>query len=98
MGVSGMQHTSFGGTGQNTAVSDTTPEVVATGVGARRVILRADPANTGDIYVGATSSVSATNGITHEPGDWSPWIHADLDGIYVLAETDGEDVQYMYDK
>ena len=95
-----MQYVSFGGSGQNTAVSNATPEVLATDQKCRRVMLKAMPANTGIIYVGKSSpTLSASNGWPLSAGEESPWLEVEnVNEVYVLASVDGEDVAYVWDQ
>ena len=84
------------GHGSNTAVSDTTAERIDSNtLACKHMDIMAAIANTGKIYVGA-SGVTAATGITLYPGDV---YSVDIDNtgdVYVLAEVDGDDVQWTY--
>lgn len=79
-------------------------QLTASDIVAYAVVVQANPANTGNIFVG-DSTVSSSNGVILEPGDFfviEPDISEDLDevnlsDIYLDAATnnDGARVQYM---
>lgn len=59
--------------------------------GALTIHLKADPANTGIIYIG-DSTVSAATGYPLSPGDTFPFTLQSLDGVYAIAAVADEDL------
>ena len=83
------------GHGNNTAVSDTTAEVLTTSTACKHIDIMAAIANTGIIYVGG-SGVTAATGIALYAGDVYSVDIDDLNDVYVISSVDGEDVQWVY--
>ena len=83
------------GHGSNTAVSDTTAEVLTTSTACKHIDIMAAIANTGIIYVGG-SGVTAATGIALYAGDVYSVDIDNINDVYVLSSVDGEDVQWVY--
>ena len=83
------------GHGSNTAVSDTTAEVLTTSTACKHIDIMAAIANTGIIYVGG-SGVTASTGIALYAGDVYSVDIDDINDVYVISSVDGEDVQWVY--
>ena len=83
------------GHGSNTAVSDTTAEVLTTSTACKHIDIMAATANTGIIYVGG-SGVTAATGIALYAGDVYSVDIDNINDVYVLSSVDGEDVQWVY--
>ena len=83
------------GHGSNTAVSNTTAEVLTTSTACKHIDIMAAIANTGIIYVGG-SGVTAATGIALYAGDVYSVDMDDLNDVYVISSVDGEDVQWVY--
>ena len=83
------------GHGNNTAVSNTTAEVLTTSTACKHIDIMAAIANTGIIYVGG-SGVTAANGIALYAGDVYSVDMDNLNDVYVISSVDGEDVQWVY--
>ena len=83
------------GHGNNTAVSDSTAEVLTTSTACKHIDIMAAIANTGIIYVGG-SGVTAATGIALYAGDVYSVDMDDLNDVYVISSVDGEDVQWVY--
>ena len=81
--------------GSNTAVSDTTAEVLTTSTACKHIDIMAAIANTGIIYVGG-SGVTAATGIALYAGDVYSLDIDDVNDVYVVASVNGEDAQYVY--
>ena len=106
MGSSPMQYMSHLGTGMRTVVSGGTANALVTSsVRAKRVIVKALGANTGNVFVGdstVTTTLDAGNvtcGYAIAAGEETPWINVpgdDLANIYIDGTTD-DDVTFMYE-
>ena len=83
------------GHGSNTAVSNTTAEVLTTSTACKHIDIMAAIANTGIIYVGG-SGVTAATGIALYAGDVYSVDIDNINDVYVLSSVDGEDVQWVY--
>ena len=83
------------GHGSNTAVSDTTAEVLTTSTACKHIDIMAAIANTGIIYVGG-SGVTAATGVALYAGDVYSVDMDNLNDVYVISSVDGEDVQWVY--
>jgi len=83
------------GHGNNTAVSDTTAEVLTTSTACKHIDIMAAIANTGIIYVGG-SGVTAATGVALYAGDVYSVDMDNLNDVYVISSVDGEDVQWVY--
>ena len=83
------------GHGNNTAVSNTTAEVLTTSTACKHIDIMAAIANTGIIYVGG-SGVTAAYGIALYAGDVYSVDMDNLNDVYVISSVDGEDVQWVY--
>ena len=83
------------GHGNNTAVSNSTAEVLTTSTACKHIDIMAAIANTGIIYVGG-SGVTAATGIALYAGDVYSVDMDDLNDVYVISSVDGEDVQWVY--
>ena len=83
------------GHGNNTAVSDSTAEVLTTSTACKHIDIMAAIANTGIIYVGG-SGVTAATGIALYAGDVYSVDMYNLNDVYVISSVDGEDVQWVY--
>ena len=83
------------GHGSNTAVSDTTAEVLTTSTACKHIDIMAAIANTGIIYVGG-SGVTAATGIALYAGDVYSVDIDNINDVYVISSVDGEDVQWVY--
>jgi hypothetical protein len=89
---------------RNTAVSDTTAEQLNGATddsydqACKRVDLQAATINTGYILVGDDGLAAnlSGGGIKLNPGDFYSMDVNNVGNIYVLAETDGEDIYYTY--
>ena len=83
------------GHGNNTAVSNSTAEVLTTSTACKHIDIMGAIANTGIIYVGG-SGVTAATGIALYAGDV---YSVDIDSagdVFVISSVDGEDVQWVY--
>ena len=83
------------GHGNNTAVSNSTAEVLTTSTACKHIDIMAAIANTGIIYVGG-SGVTAATGIALYAGDVYSVDIDNINDVYVLSSVDGEDVQWVY--
>ena len=79
------------GHGNNTAVSDSTAEVLTTSTACKHIDIMAAIANTGIIYVGG-SGVTAATGIALYAGDVYSLDIDDVNNVFVLASVDAEDI------
>jgi hypothetical protein len=88
-------------TGRNDTISDSTREQLngaqdgSYSVACKHVDLMASVGNTGAIYVG-DENVAASLSIVLYPGDVYSLDIDNLGDIWVLAEVDGENVQFIY--
>jgi len=83
------------GHGNNTAVSNSTAEVLTTSTPCKHIDIMAAIANTGIIYVGG-SGVTAATGVALYAGDVYSVDMDNLNDVYVISSVDGEDVQWVY--
>jgi hypothetical protein len=79
-------------------VGSAAPLEASPGTAIRRAVLRADPANTANIWYGYSEDVTpgtvdATDGMVLQPGDSVPVEAARLSDIWVVAAAAG---QYVY--
>jgi hypothetical protein len=78
-------------------------QLTASDIAAYAVLIQANPANTGNIFVG-DSTVSSSNGAILEPGDFfvvEPDISEEMDevnlsDIYIDAATNNDSVRVQY--
>ena len=106
--ATGALHTTHGITGmvsdRNTNISDSTAEQLNSATdgsydeACKRVDLQASLSNTGYILVGDSGIVAnlSGGGIKLNPGDFYSMDVNNVGDIYVLAETDTEDIFYTY--
>jgi len=80
----------------NSAVSGSSSEII-TGVGAtcKRIDMMASPSNTGGIWVGG-SAIAINRGIKLFPGDFYSIDIDNTGDVYVIADEDGEVINYTY--
>ena len=83
------------GHGNNTAVSNSTAEVLTTSTACKHIDIMAAIANTGIIYVGG-NGVTAATGVALYAGDVYSVDMDNLNDVYVISSVDGEDVQWVY--
>lgn len=82
-------------TGQkNVTTAGTAVQITTTNTGIHTVVVRAKIANTGKIYVGA-STVSSTTGLELGPGDAITVTTGNLANIYLDCSVSGEGVTYL---
>lgn len=86
---------STGGTGQVT-VGTTATQITSFSTPTKHVLLKADMGNSGNIYVGFSSSVSSTTGFKLAPGENLSIPINDLSKIWLIADADGQVLYYIY--
>lgn len=84
--------------GQKTVASAGSAERLSSGLAVNgAVMVRAKPANTGNIYIGNVSGdVDSSNGMILEPGDMIIFNHVgDLREVWIDAEVNGEGAAWL---
>jgi len=81
----------------NKVLQSSNPEIVVPpGTVTGSVAMRADPANSGDLFIGWDDNVSAADGFILQAGDTlSLKIDSDSQPIYAIAGTDGDSLRWI---
>jgi hypothetical protein len=81
--------------GAKTVTTAGTQAAMGGNIGARNLIIAANPDNAGNIYVGP-STVDSTTGLKLPPGGILPCGNVNLSEIYLDADNSGEGISYYY--
>lgn len=98
-GTSGIDQPSTVGTGYGRKVFDEAGDsepILPVDEETGSILLRADPLNSGTVYIGWDQEVSAETGMYMQPGDsFSVNIDNSSQAVYAVADEAGDEIRYL---